>query len=124
MVEFCTYSECNTLHQGATREPPGSHQEATREPPGSHLGGLWLPRKVAYRKVASSRPVYYSILKLFGHRSQYIIIKFHLHKPSGKVKTCYQPRQATVRDFRVCGLNFHFSGFRKKRGFQEPEFFF
>ena len=42
-----------------------------------------------YRKVASSRPVYYSILELFGQRSQYIIIKFPLHKPSENLKTCY-----------------------------------
>ena len=33
-----------------------------------------------YRKVASSRPVYYSILETFGQRSQYIGIKFPLHK--------------------------------------------
>ena len=35
-----------------------------------------------YRKVASSRPVYYSILNSFGQRSQYISIKYPLHKPS------------------------------------------
>ena len=34
---------------------------------------------------ANSRPVYYSILELFGHRSQYISIKFPLHKPSENV---------------------------------------
>ena len=33
-----------------------------------------------YPKVASSRPVYYSILDSFGQRSQYISIKFRLHK--------------------------------------------
>ena len=31
------------------------------------------------RKVASSRPVYYSILETFAQRSQYIRIKFPLH---------------------------------------------
>ena len=39
-----------------------------------HATGL-----VIYRKVASSRPVYYSILNSFGQRSQYISIKFPLH---------------------------------------------
>ena len=33
-----------------------------------------------YRKVASSRPVYYSILELFGQRSQYISIKWACSK--------------------------------------------
>ena len=40
----------------------------------------------AYRKVASSRPVCYSILELLGHRLQYISIKFLLHKPSENLK--------------------------------------
>ena len=40
-------------------------------------------------KVASSRPAYYSILNSFGQRSQYISIKFPLHKPSENLKTCY-----------------------------------
>ena len=43
------------------------------------------PSKVnnlTYRKVASSRPVYYSILNSFGQWSQYISIKFPLHKQS------------------------------------------
>ena len=35
-----------------------------------------------YRKVASSRPVYYSILNSLGQRSQKISIKFPLHKQS------------------------------------------
>ena len=35
---------------------------------------------VSYRKVASSRPIYYSILDSLGQRSQYISIKFPLHK--------------------------------------------
>ena len=42
-----------------------------------------------YRKVASSRPVYYSILDHFVQRSQYIIIKIPLHKQSENVKMCY-----------------------------------
>ena len=54
-----------------------------------------------YHKVASSRPVYYSFLELFDQRSQYISIKFHLHKPSENLKMCYYPRQATARDFTV-----------------------
>ena len=37
-----------------------------------------------YRKVGSTRPVYYSILNSFGQRSQYISIKFPLHKQSWK----------------------------------------
>ena len=36
-----------------------------------------------------SRAVYYSILELVGQRSQYIIIKFPLHKPSENLKRCY-----------------------------------
>ena len=39
-------------------------------------------RKFEYRKVSSSRPVYYSISEPFGQRSQYISIKFPLHKQS------------------------------------------
>ena len=45
--------------------------------------------KIRYRKVASSRPVYYSILELFGQRSQYIGMKFPLHKASENLKMCY-----------------------------------
>ena len=41
------------------------------------------------RKVANSRPVYYSILDHFVQRSQYISIKIPLHKQSEKVKMCY-----------------------------------
>ena len=41
-----------------------------------------------YRKVASSRPVYYSILELLGQRSQYIRVKFALHKPSENPWVC------------------------------------
>ena len=40
------------------------------------------------RKVASSRPVYYSILNSLGQRSQYISIKFPLHKSSENPKMC------------------------------------
>ena len=42
-----------------------------------------------YCKVGSSRLVYYSILELFGQRSQYISIKFPLHKPSENPWVCY-----------------------------------
>ena len=42
-----------------------------------------------YRKVASSRPVYYSILDIFGQKGHYISIKFPLHKHSENLKTCY-----------------------------------
>ena len=35
------------------------------------------------------RSTMYSILELFGQRSQYIIIKFPLHKPSENLKMCY-----------------------------------
>jgi hypothetical protein len=35
-----------------------------------------------YRRVASSRPVYYSILNSLGQRSQYVSLKFPLHKQS------------------------------------------
>jgi hypothetical protein len=54
-----------------------------------------------HRKVASSRPVYYSILNPFGQRSQYISIRFPLHKQSENPWVCYQPRQSTVHDFTV-----------------------
>ena len=55
-----------------------------------------------YCKVAISRPVYYSILNSFGQRSQYISIKFPLHKPSENLKMCWQ---ATARDFTVAYFN-------------------
>ena len=42
-----------------------------------------------YRKVASSRPIYYSILDHFVQRSQYISIKIPLHKQSKNVTMCY-----------------------------------
>ena len=42
-----------------------------------------MVRYSMYHKVASSRPVYYSILEHLGKRSHYISIKFPLHKPSG-----------------------------------------
>ena len=42
-----------------------------------------------YRKVASSRPVYYSILNSLGQRSEYISIKFPLHKQSENAWVCY-----------------------------------
>ena len=43
----------------------------------------------AYRKVARSRPVYYSMLNYFGERSQYISINFPLHKQSENLKMCH-----------------------------------
>ena len=57
-----------------------------------------------YRKVPTSRPVYYSILNSLGQRSQYIIIKFPLHNQSENPKMCYYSRQATPRDFTVCNF--------------------
>ena len=48
-----------------------------------------LSRKIDYRKVASSRPVYYSILNSFGQRSQYVNIKLPLHKQSENPSMCY-----------------------------------
>ena len=42
-----------------------------------------------YRKVASTRPVYYSILEFFGQRSQNISIKVPLHKQSENPQMCY-----------------------------------
>ena len=41
-----------------------------------------------YHKVASSRPVYYSILEPFGQRSHCTSIKFPLHKPSEETYYC------------------------------------
>ena len=38
---------------------------------------------------ASSKPVYYSILEIFGQRSQYISIKFPLRKQSENAWVCY-----------------------------------
>ena len=55
----------------------------------------------SYPKVTSSRLVYYSILELFGQGSQYICIKFHLHKPSENPLVCHS-RQSTARDLTVC----------------------
>ena len=50
---------------------------------------IFVESEITYRKVASSRPVYYSILELFGQMSQYKSIKFPLHKPSENQKMCY-----------------------------------
>ena len=44
---------------------------------------------LSYRKVARSRPVYYSILNSLRQRSQYISIKFPLHKQSENTWVCY-----------------------------------
>ena len=64
---------------------------------------------IAYRKVASSRPVYYSILDSFGQRSQYIRIKFPLHKQSRDVlltKTGYCSRLYGIRSPTILKLKF------------------
>ena len=52
-----------------------------------------------YHKVASSRPVYYSNLNFFGQWSQYIRIKFPVHKESENPWACYQLRCAPARNF-------------------------
>ena len=39
-----------------------------------------------YRKIVSSRPVYYSILETFGQRSQYKRIEFPLYKHSSRLR--------------------------------------
>ena len=52
------------------------------------IRGPWRPFSMS-RKVASSRPVYYSILESLGQRLQYISIKFLLHKQSENPKMCY-----------------------------------
>ena len=54
-----------------------------------------------YHKVASSRPVYYSILQPFDQRSQYISIKFPLHKQSENPWMWYWSRHFTAHDFKV-----------------------
>ena len=51
--------------------------------------GVKLFLKSSYFKVTSSRPVDYSILETFGQRSQYISIKFPLHKHSESAWVCY-----------------------------------
>ena len=64
----------------------------------------WLIATNRYRKVPSSRPVYYSILETFDQRSQYISIKFPLHKHFKSAWVCYLllPRQSTApRNFTV-----------------------
>ena len=45
----------------------------------------------------SSRPVYFSILELFGQRSKYISIKFPLHAPSEKPYMCYYSHDSIIR---------------------------
>ena len=50
-----------------------------------------------YRKVASSRLVFYSILDSLGKRSQYISIKFRLHKQSQNPWMCHLPRNSSVK---------------------------
>ena len=53
-----------------------------------HLFPITLYNFTSYRKVVSSRPVYYSILERYGQRSLYISINFPLHKPSEILKMC------------------------------------
>ena len=66
-----------------------------------------LPKRhITYHKVASSRPVYYSILESFGQRSQYISIKFPLHKHSEK---CLD----VLLTEKCCSLRLYNSGFKK-----------
>ena len=45
--------------------------------------------RLIYHKVVRIRPVYYSILDSLDQRSQYISIKFPLHKQSENPKMCY-----------------------------------
>ena len=52
-----------------------------------------------YPKVASSRPVCYSILDHFVPRSQYISIKISLRGQSENPLACYELRQSTTRNF-------------------------
>ena len=54
-----------------------------------------------YRKVSSSRLVYYSILNCFGQRSQYISIEIPLHYQSEKDCMCFKTRWASTRDYTV-----------------------
>ena len=55
-----------------------------------------------YCKVASSRPVYYSILNSFGQRSQYISIEIPIQKQSNYPWMCYfKPREFTTLDLTV-----------------------
>ena len=67
-------------------DPPSGHQDtaATGLLYGTKKERQFriFPLGAMYRKVASSRPVYYSILNSFGQRLQYIRIKFPLHKQS------------------------------------------
>ena len=53
---------------------------------------FYLIIKMDYRKVASSKLVYYSILELFDQKSQYISIKFPLHKSVLLTETSYCSR--------------------------------
>ena len=68
------------------------------------------------KSVASSRLVYYSILNSFGQRSQYISIKFPLHKQSENTWVCYWLRQSTAHDFTVHTFLFVFCVLHKKEG--------
>ena len=71
------------------------------------LDKLWrLSLTFEYHKVASSRPVYYLILELLEQRSQYISIKFPLHKPTENLKMCYSPRHTTAHDVTVVSTQY------------------
>ena len=66
-------------------------------PPSGNIGLLGVDLdhlQSTYCKVASSRPVYYSM-------PQYISIKIPLHKQSENHWVCYQPRQSTAHNFTV-----------------------
>ena len=56
---------------------------------GSQIQSIYCKLLQIYCKVVSSRPVYYSILETFGQRSQYISIKFPLHKQSENPWVCW-----------------------------------
>ena len=54
-----------------------------------YLDSTLLTNQINHCKVVSSRQVYYLILDTFGQRSQYISIKFPLHKWSENRWMCY-----------------------------------
>ena len=61
-----------------------------------NMGNLFI-----YRKVASSRPAYYSILNHFVQRSRYISIKHPFNKQSVNRCVYYSPRRAPACNFTV-----------------------
>ena len=68
--------------------------------------------KLKYRKVESSRPVYYSILDPLGQTSQYISIKFLIHKQSENMKMCYYSRVRNKRTPMLINFLTFFQGLR------------